>query len=203
MTSSDDELRKPRYSPDDLKQLATILGVPNLSAEHTEQLQTDAVNYLIMKEIEPKKPGIEKAWLSWPRRSERRKAIREVAKAARKLKEALRDQTLLFLDDDQQPKFDTQSLDDLAEAADEAAGQIPRTGADPKHARPAFVSCLGQIFMEVIGKRPTLSRDRFGKPCGLFYEFVEAALGRLDQHAVQGVESDVKKVVARLARLEP
>ena len=57
--------------------------------------------------------------------------------------------------------------------------------------------------MEVTGRRPKLSRDRFGKPCGRFYEFVEAALGRLDQHAVQGVESDMKKVVARLARLEP
>ena len=181
MTSAGDELLEPRYNPDDLKQFATILGIPALSAEHTEQLQTAAVNYLIMEEIEPKKPGIEKPWLSWPRRSERRKALRQVSKAARKLKEALRDQTLLFLDDDQQPKFDTQSLDELAEAADEAAGQIPLTGADPKHARPAFVSCLGQIFMEVTGKRPKLSRDRFGKPCGRFYEFVEAALNGADQ----------------------
>ncbi len=40
-------------------------------------------------------------------------------------------------------------------------------------------------------------------PISPFFEFVEAALGQLDQYAVQGVESDVKAIVAEMAKLDP
>ena len=94
-------------------------------------------------------------------------------------------------------------LDDLAEAAKQAAEGVPLTGANPKQARKEFVRDLGQIFMNATGKRPTLRRHPDGRPYGPFFEFVETALGQLDRYAVQGVESDVKAIVAEMAKLDP
>ena len=66
--------------------------------------------------------------------------------------------------------------------------------------RPIF----DEIFTKSTGKPPTgLSRDRYGKPGGPFYEFAEAALGSLGLHATQGLESDVRIVLARFEKLDP
>ena len=101
------------------------------------------------------------------------------------------------------PFSDAGLLDSLAEAAKQAADSILQSGADPKRARRAFVDDLSRVFMDATHKRPTLRRQPDGQAYGPFFDFVEAALGQLDQFAVQGVESDVKVIVAKMKKLGP
>ena len=57
--------------------------------------------------------------------------------------------------------------------------------------------------MDVTGKPPTRQTLPDGQPSGLFLQFAQAALWPLDRYAVQGVDNDVKAVIADMAKLDP
>ncbi len=192
-----DETIEPIYGPGNLSQFAKIIDIPPLTAEHTEQLERTAWVYRFLAGLE-RKPGPDDDWdRILPSRSERRKALQQVAKQARALKRTLKDRAIIFLGKDQLPAFDTQSLDDLAEAADLAAGQVPLGGADPKEARITFVRLLAEIYEDAAQRPATRQHDPFsGLDCGPFLEFARAALKPLNASALKGLEHDVRRVAA-------
>ena len=191
-----DETVEPIYGPGDLSQFAKIID-QSLTAEHTERLEKAAWVYRFLAGLE-RKPGPDDDWYRiLPSRSERRKALQRVAKQARALKRTLKDRAITFLGKDQKLTFDTQSLDDLAEAADLAVGQIPLGGADPKEARIFFVRLLADIYEDATPRRATRRHDPIsGLDCGPFLEFVQAGLRPLDASALKGLEHDVRRVAA-------
>ena len=183
---------EPNYGPGDLRNFAKIIGIPEFTAEHEDQLQRAAWAFEILHDTDEMRAS----------RRDRREVLERIRKAASELKEALDNYAFMFIDKRiKLPFSDTGLLEDLAQAANNVASLVPRSAANPKTARRVFVRDLGLIFKGATGKRPTLRRDRYGKPYGPFFEFVEAALSRLDRYAAQGVENDVKVVVARMAKL--
>lgn len=190
---SQDEIIEPVYGPDDLIELAKKLGITKLTAELVDRLQHAAWRHEFMSETDE--------WRA--KRRERRKALKRIQRTALALKEALQKYSIMIVDEKVElPSPEPHVLDELANAAAIAVKEIPLTGGDPKHARRLFVSDMGEIFKIATGEPLTLSRDRYGKPCGRFYEFVEVALGKLDQSATQGLETDVRKVIAQIGKLD-
>ena len=178
MTAGSAQSSDEPYSPQELEAIARALGVPGLSDEITNQLQAAAFHYSVMSLTEPGKQK-PKARIRWPTRAEQRNALKAVAEASRQLQEALGKPALRALDNDLRPTFDTQHLEELAKTAERALDTVPPTGAEPKLARLPFVRVLGEIYANVTGKRPTLSRNLEGRPSGKFYEFVAAELSIL------------------------
>ena len=185
---------EPVYGPNDLSTFAKIVCIPEFPAQSVRKLQRAGWVFRFMSYLD--KMGAS--------RHDQRKALKRIHKSALEFKEALEHYALMIIyEKPDLPFSEIPILDDLAQAASVAAGQVGRTGADPRLARYVFVRDLGQIYKEVTGKRPTLRRKPEGEPSGPFFEFVEAALRPLDKHAVQGVESDVAKVVACMKKLDP
>ena len=193
-----DKISEPPYGPDDLKHLAEVLDVSVLSPSHIEQLQGAARGYILLTEIE-RKPGPDEDWeAALPNRSTRREALKNVATAARTLKEALEDRAIVFLDEvDKLPVSDTVFLDELSQAAERATERIPLAGADPKDARITFLRCLADIYEDVTGQEPTRRHDyTSGLDYGPFLDFAKSAITPFYPEALKGLEHDVHKVVA-------
>ena len=185
---------EPVYGPEELKDFAEILGIQEYRDQLAHQLQRAAWKFKFMNTTDEMRAM----------RAELRKAFQRIHDAAHELKEALEIYNQMIVDEKADMPFsDVDLLDSLAEVAKQAADSVPLTGANPKQARKAFVRDLGQIFWAATGKRPTLRRHPDGRPYGPFFEFVETALVQLDRYAVQGVESDVKAIVAEMAKLDP
>ena len=185
---------EPVYGPEELKDFAEILGIQEFRDQLAHQLQLAAWKFEFLNSTDEMRAM----------RAERRKVFQRIHDAAHELKDALENYYKLLIDGKADLPFsNTRLLGDLAEAAKQAADSVPPSGADPKQARRAFVHDLGEIFWAATGKRPTLRRHPDGRPYGPFFEFVETALGQLDRYAVQGVESDVKAIVAEMAKLDP
>lgn len=190
---SHDEIIEPVYGPDDLKEFAEMLGVAKLTPMLIERLQHAAWRHEFMSETDELRAE----------KKERRKALKRIQRTALALKEALQKHSIMIVDEKVAlPSPEPHVLDALANAAATAIKAIPLTGGNPKHARRLFVSDMGEIFKKAIGKPLTLSRDRHGKPGGRFYEFVEAALGKLDRSATQGLETDVRTVIRQIGKLD-
>lgn len=188
------DVLKPVYGPDDLQTFASILKIDKFTAEQAHQMQRAAWTFEFMNGSDQMRAP----------RAGRRKALNGIHDAALKLKGALESYNLMIVDNKADLPFsDVGLLGSLAEAAKQAAESIPQTGANPKQARRTFVHDLGRVFMEATDERPKLSRLPDGQLYGPFFEFVEAALGQLDRHAVQGVESDVKTIVTVMKKLGP
>ncbi len=188
------DVLKPVYGPDDLQTFASILKIDKFTAEQAHQLERVAWTFKFLN-------GWDKMRAT---RGERREAFERIHDAAMKLKEALENYNLMIVDDKADlPISNTGFLDSLAEAAKQAVDSVPPTGADPKQARRAFVRDLGRVFMDVTGKPPTRQTPPDGQPSGLFLQFAQAALRPLDRYAAQGVDNDVKAVIADMAKLDP
>ena len=185
---------KPVYEPEALKTFAGILKIDKFTAEQAHQLECAAWTFKFMN-------GHDKMRAT---RAERREAFERIHDAAKKLKEVLENYNLMIVEDKADlPLSNIGFLDSLAEAAKQAAASVPPTGADPKKARRVFVRDLGRVFMDVTGKPPTRQTPPDGQPSGLFLKFAQAALRPLDRYAVQGVDNDVKAVIADMAKLDP
>jgi hypothetical protein len=190
---SQDDYLIPVYGPDDLRAFAEMLGIPELTPVLVEKLQHAAWLHEFMHQTDE--------WRAT--RRERRSALKSIQKTALALKAALEKHSTMIVDEKiDLPPLGPHVLDALASAAATAAKAIPPTGGYPKHARRLFVSDMGEIFKKATGKPLTLSRDRHGKPGGLFYEFVEAALGKLDRSTTQGLETDVRTVIRQIGKLD-
>lgn len=182
---------EPEYTLDDFRQFAGIIGVSELSPECAKRMQSAALGYWLLAEIDKDRPT----------RSEYRKALNRITKATINMKEALESRACMLIEGlEALPAIDADVLDDLAEAAQEAADRIPKGGANPKQARKVFVQYLGDIYLSATGKRPTFSRNLDGDPSSRFFEFVEAALSPLNAHAISGLEHDVRAVVKSMAK---
>ena len=107
---------------------------------------------------------------------------------------------MLIDDREALPAIDADDLDNLAEAAEEAANRIPMGGANPRQARKVFVAKLGEIYLAATGECPTLGRRLTGEPSGRFFEFVEAALRPLNRHTLSGLDHVVSAVVKSMAK---
>lgn len=191
-----DETGEPIYGPDDLRKFAKIIG-RSLTTEQIERLERAAWEYRFQAELKLKS-GPDDDWSRiLPSRSELRKALRRVAKDAQALKRTLRDQATLFIGRDGRLEFDTQSLDELTEAADLAATQISSAGPDPKEARRTFVRDLADIYEDAAQRRATRRHDPIsGLDCGPFLEFAQAALKPLNASALTGLDHVVREVAA-------
>ena len=191
----DDRIDSP-YDPEDLALLASKVGLSALSPKHAGELEHAALYYFFEAELEAK-PGSGEKWRPLlPSRSEQRTALRRIAEAARSLKIALADQAILFLNKKYQlPALKAKVLDELAAAADRAAEQVPRGGADPKLARIKFVRQLAEIYEGITQQPATRQHDALsGLDCGPFLDFVRAALKPLNPSALKGLEHDVRHV---------
>lgn len=199
MTSADDKLIKPRYSPDEWKKLAEHLDVSELPDHLADKLRIAAQNYLILEDIEREPEPDERWWRPFlPGRSKRRNALQKVATAARALKRALADPAIVLRREDEKlPDIDLEVLDELAAAADKTRKQIPGKGSDPKDARISFVRHLAEIYEQVTQGPVTRRFDPISElDCGPFLDFTKAALKPLDKSALKGLEHDVRRVVA-------
>ncbi len=196
MTSCRIEPPQPPFSPADLSQIAKVLGISELSAEHTSRLQNAALGYLFVAGTEAKPGASDNSPPILPSRSERRKALQRVAKAVRALKAALEDRALSFLEErDKLSVSDPENLDQLAATADRAAERIPLGGADPKLARLTFVRNLAVFYEDVTPRRATRGHDPMsGLDSGRFLEFTKAALKPLNKDALKGLENVVRQV---------
>ena len=184
------------YSPADLSQIAKVLGISKLSAKHTSRLKNAALTYLFLAATEPK-PGTGKnSRRLLPSRSDRRKALRRVAKAARALKAALEDQALIFLEEREKILLsDPECLDQLAILADKEAEQIPKGGPDPKLARLVFVRRLAEIYEDITQRPARRHHDPMsGLDSGPFLEFTKVALKPLNKFALKGLDHVVQQV---------
>ena len=196
MTDSQDQPPDPAYSPEDLRQFARTLGIPDLSPAHIKQMESAALGYLFL-DLTEANPGASEKWLRLlPTRKERRNALQRVAKAARALKDALENQALIFLEKkDKLPAPDPGALDALATTAVKAAERIPGGGDDPKLARITFVRRLADIFEDATPNQATRRHDGItGLDYGPFLEFAQAALKPLNARALKGLEHDVRRV---------
>ena len=198
MTDYLDRAVEPPYGPDDLEHLAEVLDVPVLSPSHIEQLKSAARVYILLTESE-RKPGPDEEWkAALPNRSARREALKKVATAARTLKVALEDHTIVYLDEvDKLPVSDTAFLDELSQAAERAADRIPVAGADPRKARITFLHHLADIYLDVTGQEPTRRHNyNSARDYGPFLDFAKSAITPFYPEALKGLEHDVHKVVA-------
>jgi hypothetical protein len=191
VTDSQDIPQEPEYTLDDFQRFAKILGVPNLSPEHVKRLQRAALHYWFLAVFD----------MTRPKRSEYRKALERITVSAQELKAALEHRASMHVGDFKSlSSINTDVLDNLAEAAEETANHIPKSGANPKTARKRFVADLGDIYFAATSKHPTFSRNRHHEPSGQFFKFVEAALRPLNAHAIPGLEHDVRPVVKSMAK---
>ena len=182
-----------RYPESSFVEMAEALGLDALSSELRRKIDNAARNYVPMAYFDEDRAT----------RKERRKALEELAAAAANLKRTLDDLATMLIEDLELPSSITRGdLEQLASAAEAAANKVPISGGDPGVARKFLVGDLGVIYRAATGRQPTLRRDRYGKPYGPFFKFVFAALHPLEPHATQGVESDIKKVVAEMGKLD-
>ena len=174
MISIDDDLSGPFFKADDLDRIAYALNVSVLSAEHIEKLEQAALRYRLNYFVE-EKPGPDDKWRGeLPTRNEQRKA----------------------LDSDLLPKFDTDSLEKLAKAADHTAKKIKGGGEDPKLDRITFVCQLAEIYEDITQKPATRQHDPMsGLDSGPFLDFAKAALKPLNAPTLKGLEHVVRQVV--------
>ena len=203
MTSADDKLKEPRYSPDDWKQLAECLEILELSDDLADKLRILAQNYFILADIEREPEPEELSWRPLlPGRSKRRNALQKVAKAARALKGALADPAIVLRREEEKlPDIDLEVLDELAAAADKTREQIPGKGSDPKDARITFVRHLAGIYEQVTQRPATRGHDPIsGVDDSRFLKFVEAALEPLDPDALTGLDHVVRDVTSSQRR---
>ena len=203
MDSRDDRLERP-YSEAELKALARVLDIPELSDEHTARLQRAALEYIFFAEYEREpKPG-DKGFRLKPLARERRKALLRVKRISLQLKEALKSRALLFLEEnDKLPFFDTDNLEKLAEAAEKAAKRKSRSGPKTGTARSRFVRDLAAIYHEVKRKPPKRRHNPITqKDYGPFLKFVEVALGVLDPAALNGIDHVVRHVCKEFSEVK-
>ena len=199
MTSADDKLIKPRYSPDDWKKLAEHLDVSELPDHLADKLRIAAQNYLILEDIEREPEPDERWWRPFlPGRSKRRNALQKVATAARALKRALADPAIVLRREDEKlPDIDLEVLDELAAAADKTREQISERGSDPKDARISFVRHLAEIYEQATQRPATRRHDPLsGLDYGPFLEVSKTALRPLNASALKGLEHVVGRVTA-------
>ena len=194
MSSSPDDQNEVTFSADDFKRLAKALRLPALPKRTADQIRLAALKYEFMSGSDQMRAS----------KADRRKALKVIEKAAAKLTEALGAWNLMVVDN--KPtllEVTKQQLDRLIQAAKEAEDAIRQSGANPKLARYVFVRDLAEIYVEATGKRPALHRNIRGEPGGAFFRFVETALSRIDRPATQGLETDVRKIIAELRNSPP
>ena len=196
MISIDDDLSGPFFKADDLDRIAYALNVSVLSAEHIEKLEQAALRYRLNFFVEEKTGPVDNWRGELPTRNEQRKALHRVSEAALELKDALEDRVIHFLDSDLLPKFDTDSLEKLAKAADHTAKKIKGGGEDPKLDRITFVCQLAEIYEDITQKPATRQHDPMsGLDSGPFLDFAKAALKPLNAPTLKGLEHVVRQVV--------
>src|SRR5262249_28795170 len=151
-------------SESDRRRLAAALGLSALTSAIVEGLAEAARGYQFSEMADRDQ-----------RRSERRKALKLIARQARALEESL--QTDALTHQALHSRVLVGDLALLADSAEQLAEQIPRGGGDPKLARKSFIRDLAKIFRDATGKRPTRRHDPIkGEDYGPFLDFVRAAL---------------------------
>jgi hypothetical protein len=177
------------YGEADLQQLAKTLAVDVLAPEIADRLQQAAQAYLFAVLVDRD-----------PSRKEKHKVLQG---AAKKLRAIVRGAHAVLADLDKLDAPTSQALKSLgaligfAEAMEQLAETIPKSGGDPERARHHFVEALRGIYHDARGEVPKRRHDPVRrKDYGPFLDFVCAALTPIDPGALKGIEHVVRAVLA-------